>query len=196
MAQEPPINRTYRRTLAIALLLFFVTLTGAIILLIITSARETEREAEFNATVTAILSAAEQTLVAQATPPTPAPHIQPGEYPFAADPPSPQYGRSELPARQVVHGQVLDANGQPEDRFAVAVWGDYTPPQTLATGEIAEQDAGHWALALEGMVNRRVWVQLIAGDRYLSAPVEIVLNEANPARSAAEVIFQQVGDLN
>ena len=36
MAQEPPINRTYRRTLAIALLLFFVTLTGAIILLIIT----------------------------------------------------------------------------------------------------------------------------------------------------------------
>lgn len=196
MAQEPPVNRTYRRALAVALTMCFVTLTGAIILAIISSARESEREAQFNATVTAIVSAAEQTLVARETPPTTAPQIQPGVYPFEPDPSSPRYGRSELPTSQVVYGQVLDADGQPEDRFTVIVWGDYTPPQTVSVGEIAEQEAGHWALALEGRVNRRLWVQLSAGERYLSAPVEIVLSESNPARSAAEVIFRQVGTLN
>lgn len=196
MEQDPPIHRAYRNALAIALILFFFTLTGAIILAIITSARENEREDAFNATVTAVVYAAEQTLAARATPPTPAPAIRPGEYAFAVDPSSPRYERSDLPTSQVVHGQVLDVDGQPEDRFSIVLWGDYTPPQTIVTGEIAELEAGRWAVSLEGRVNRRVWVQLSAGDRYLSAPVEIVLEEANPERSAAEVIFRQVRPLN
>ena len=196
MEQGPPVDRAYRNALAIALVLFFVTLTGAIILVIITSARETEREDAFSATVTAVVASAQQTLAGRATPPTPAPAILPGEYAFAVDPPGPRYGRSDLPASQVVRGQVLAAEGQPEDRFSIVLWGDYTPLQTLATGEMAELEAGRWAVSLEGRVNRRVWVQLAAGDRYLSAPVEVVFEEANPARSAAEVTFRQVRPLN
>jgi len=196
MNQGRPVNRAYRNALAIALVLFFVTLTGAIILAIITSARQTEREDAFSATVTAVVSSAEQTLAARDIPPTPAPAIQPGEYAFAVDPPGPRYGPSDLPTSQVVRGQVLDAEGQPEDRFSIVLWGDYTPQQTLATGEMAEMEAGHWAVSLEGQVNRRVWVQLTAGDRYLSAPIEIVFEEANPARSAADVTLRQVRPLN
>ena len=95
-----------------------------------------------------------------------------------------------------MRGQVLNEEGEPEDRFSVMVWGDYTPQQTLATGEIAELAPGHWAVSLEGQVNRRLWVQVVAGDRYLSAPVEIVFEEANAERGAAEVIFRQVRPLN
>ncbi len=196
MGQGPPTNRTYRNALAIALVLFFVTLTGAIILMIITSARDDKREDDFNATVTAVVSSAQQTLAAQATPPTPAPAILSGEYTFAPDLPVPRYSPSDLPTRQIVRGQVLNEDGEPEDRFSVMVWGDYTPQQTLATGEIAELAPGHWAVSLEGQVNRRLWVQVVAGDRYLSAPVEIVFEEANAERSAAEVIFRQVRPLN
>ena len=47
-----------------------------------------------------------------------------------------------------------------------------------------------------GQVPAREPAQLAAGDRYLSAPVEVVFEEANPARSAAEVTFRQVRPLN
>ncbi|HMM27346.1 MAG TPA: hypothetical protein PKD46_03580 [Aggregatilineaceae bacterium] len=195
MEPDRLVTRTYKTSLTIAVLLLFTTLTGAVVLAIITSEREGEREESFAATLTAVFSAAQNTVAAHATPPTPAPTVQPGEYPFAAEPPGPRYSRAELPASQVVHGLVLDEAGEPVDRYSVTVWGDYTPARTLETGELVGLGPGRWALTLEGQVNRRVWVQLMAAGRYLSAPVEIVFEESNAERSAAEVVFHQIRPL-
>lgn len=195
MEQNRLVTRTYKTSLTIAVLLLFTTLTGAVILAIITSEREDEREESFAVTLTAVFSMAQSTVAAHATPPTPAPAVLPGEYPFAVEPPGPRYSRAEAPASQVVYGLVLDETGEPVDRYSVTVWGDYTPAQTLETGELAGLEPGRWALPLEDQINRRVWVQLMAAGRYLSAPVEIVFGESSAERSAAEVVFRQVRPL-
>jgi len=189
------VNRTYKTALTVALLLFFVTLTAMIILAIITAEREDEREEAFDATLTAVVGAAQQTLAAHTTPPTPAPEVLPGQYPFAPDSAAPRYSAADTPAAQVVRGQVLDEAGQPVDLVQVAVWGDYTALQMLDTGEVAGLERGRWSLALDGQLNRRVWVQLVTGGRYLSAPVEIVFEASSAGRSAAEIIFRQVQPL-
>lgn len=192
MEPERLVTRTYKTSLTIAVLLLFITLTGAVVLAIITSEREGEREESFAATLTAVFGAAQSTVAAQAAPPTPAPTVQPGEYPFAVEPPGPRYSRTELPAGQMVFGLVLDEAGEPVDRYSVTVWGDYTPAQTLETGALAGLGPGRWTLSLEGQVNRRVWVQLREAGRYLSAPIEIVFGETSAERSAAEVVFRQI----
>lgn len=196
MDSDRLVTRPYRTALAIAITLVFITLTAVIILLIITSAREDEREQEFSATLTAARHSAQQTIDALETAPTPAPEVIAGRYPFALEVPGPRYSAAPEPESQLVHGLILNDAGQPLDGIGVIVWGDYTPLQSLATGEPAGQEAGRWALALKGQINRRVWVQLAAGGRYLSAPVEVVFEETDGARSAAELVFRQTGPLS
>lgn len=196
MDSDRLVTRPYKTALAVAITLLFITLTAVIILLIITSAREDEREQEFSATLTAVQHSAQQTSGALETTATPAPEVIAGQYPFVLQASGPRYGAAPEPESQLVHGLILNDAGQPLDGISVIVWGDYTPLQALATGELAGQEAGRWALALEGQINRRIWVQLAAGGRYLSAPVEVVFEEMDNLRSAAELIFYQTGPLS
>ena len=185
-------NQRYRVALTVAIMLFLLTLTAAIVIIIIASAREADRENMFAVTLTAAFNELHATQTAAFNTPTPAPTLVYGEYPFGLAPDSPHYSASSACIGQVLMGSVLDQEGNPADGFDVQVWGDYAvPPQTLATGQLAGQDTGHWALTLEGVVNRRVWVQLTAADRYFSGPVEIVFADGDCSRNQVEVVFQQ-----
>jgi hypothetical protein len=68
-------------------------------------------------------------------------------------------------------------------------------PQFALTGEVAHNQ-GRWTLPLNGMVNRRLWVQLLAADHYVSAPVEIVLDVDNCDQNQVELIFEQTAPLS
>jgi hypothetical protein len=189
-------NQRYRVALTIAIILFLLTLTAAIVIIIIASAREADRENMFEVTLTAAFNELHATQTAAFDTPTPAPTLVYGQYPFALAPDSPHYSASPACVGQVVTGRVLDEGGNPVDGFQVQVWGDYAvPPQTLPTGQLAGQDRGHWTLTLEGVVNRRVWVQLTAADRYFSGPLEIVFAGGDCTRNQVEVVFQQIAPL-
>jgi hypothetical protein len=126
---------------------------------------------------------------------TPAPHVEPGQFPFALDASSPLYAAAETCDQQVIAGRMLDQDGDPADAYQVLVWGDDVEPQILYTGELAGLPSGEWQIALAGMVNRRLWAQVSAAGRYLSAPVEIVLNAEDCERNRVELTFEQTGPL-
>ena len=187
-------SRSYKIALTVAVLLFLVTLTAAIVIIIITSAREHDREAEFEITLTAAAEKLHEAQTAVADTPTPAPELTYGTYPFARSG-SPTYAAASNCALQVLTGRVLDGEDNPIDGFEVRVWGDYLAPQTVLTGEIVQQERGRWTLALEDTVNRRVWVQIAAVDRYLSSPVELVLGADDCSHNQVEVVFKQAAPL-
>ena len=185
-------NQRYRVALTVAIILFLLTLTAAIVIIIIASAREADRENTFEVTLTAAFNELHATQTAAFDTPTLAPTLVYGQYPFGLASDSPHYSAAPVCAGQVLMGRVLDQEGNPADGFEVQVWGDYVdPPQTLQTGQLAGQDQGRWTLTLEGVVNRRVWVQLTAADRYFSGPVEIVFADGDCTRNQVEVVFQQ-----
>ncbi len=45
------------------------------------------------------------------------------------------------------------------------------------------------------MLNRRVWVQITAANRILSAPVEIVFDASNCEQNRVEIVFEQIAPL-
>ena len=187
-------SRSYKIALTVAVLLFLVTLTAAIVIIIITSAREHDREAEFEITLTAAAEKLHEAQTAVADTPTPAPELTYGNYPFALSG-SPAYTAGGDCTHHILTGQVLDSEDNPIDGFEVRVWGDYLAPQTVLTGEIVQQERGRWTLVPEDTVNRRVWVQIAAADRYLSAPVELVLGADDCDHNQVEVVFKQVAAL-
>jgi hypothetical protein len=173
---------------ALAVVLFIVTITAGLVVVIIDSAREEERQAEFAATLTAV-AAAEGAI--GGTPPPDSGPPTPGQYLFAMPDDSPRYSPAPDCAQQIA-GQVRDPDGQPLDQMAIVVWGDYTPQRILPTGSLAGQDPGQFELTLDGVRNRRVWVQMLSGARYVSPPVEIVFNASDCERSHAAVSFEQI----
>jgi hypothetical protein len=191
----PRPSRLYMLWLTVATLLFLLTLTIGIILIIIGNARIDRREDEYHTTLTAVFSDLRQTETALITTSTPAPPVTPGYYVFALAPDSPTYSAAPTCDLQVLSGLVLDDGSQPVDRYTVVVWGDYTSRQTVLTGQVAGQDRGRWMLPLPGMLHRRVWVQLTAGDRYFSAPTEIVFDQNACDRNRVEIILEQVAPL-
>ncbi len=185
-------SRPYRIALTSAVLLFLATLTVAILAILIARAREEDRQAEFSLTLTAVFNERDQTNPVGGTgTATPAPPVEAGRYPFVLDT-DPVYSAAETCDHQIVTGSVLDQEGNPIDVFQVKVWGDYSPLVFLRIGEV---EPGWWGVRLDGMVNRRVWVQLVYENRYLSAPVEIVLAGENCDQNRVEVDFKQIESL-
>jgi hypothetical protein len=188
-------SHRYRIALTIAIILFLITLTSAILIIIIASAREADRESIFEVTLTAAFNELHQMQTDVFDTPTPAPTLVYGQYPFGLASDSPRYSAAPACTGQVLVGRVLNQDGNPVDGFEVRVWGDYMGPQTVQTGPLASQGMGRWTLILERVINRRVWVQLTAADRYLSAPVEIVFAGGDCTQDQAEVVFQQTAPL-
>lgn len=188
-------SHTYKVSLAAAVLLFFATLTIAVIAIIIANARERNREEEFDSTLTAVWQRIDATQTALAITPTPGPAVVYGEYAFTLAPESPAYGAGDTCDVQVVAGRVQDQQGQPIDGFSVLVWGDYTPAQTVQTGELTGEPRGYWALTLAPDVRRRVWVQLTGENRFFSAPVEIIFDNPGCDHNRVEIVFQQIAPL-
>ncbi len=191
-------NRPYQVALTVAVILFIVTLTISILVLIISREESQDREQAFDMTLTAIYADVSQTQAALAdrlrTPPDVPPPVY-REYPFALAPDSPRYAAAATCSEQVIDGTVRDMDGQPTDALNITVWGDYLDAQTVPTGELAGQDAGRWRVTLSGPANRRVFVQLHAAGRYLSAPVELVFDATDCARNRATVDFVQIAPL-
>jgi hypothetical protein len=188
-------SRRYKIALAGAVLLFMATLTLTIVVALIASARQQDREAELEMTLTAAFAGLNQTEMARAVSPTPAPILTYGRFPFALRDGSPAYQAAENCDQQILGGSVLDQDGEPTDAFQALIWGDFFTTQVVSTGEVAQQAKGEWRLELSGMVNRRLWAQLIAGGRYLSAPVEIVFGAGNCDQNRVDVTFSQVAPL-
>lgn len=172
-------------------------LTIVTALIIIARSRETDRQDQFNATLTRVWRQVNQTPTATpALTPTDAPPLTLGEYPFALAPNNPVYSAADNCGMQILSGIILTEDGAPTDAFHLAIWGDYTPPQIIPTGEVAGGEPGRWTLTLDGVVERRVWIQLTADDRYFSPPTEIVLKGSDCTQNHAEITFQQIAPLN
>jgi hypothetical protein len=172
-------------------LLLLATLTAVALLALLANAQEERRASDFTATLTAL---APGLIFAQsdlAPSPEPGTTLVPGQFPFTLGSASPAFDRGDSCAEQVVAGIIVDSSGQPTDAFTLLAWGDYVAPRLLLTGEIAGYEVGQWRLAVPGDINRRVWVQMMAAGRYLSAPVEIVFGAGDCDRSRATVIFEQ-----
>jgi len=189
----PYSSRPYKIALTVAVVLFFATLTVTILVILIGNAREESRETEFGLTLTAVLSEISTAEAIAST--TPAPPLELGHFPFTPGAGSPHFAAAETCEQQIVAGRILDEEGSPSDVFQVLLWGDDVESQTLFTGELAALPAGEWQLILSGMTNRRLWVQISAAGRYLSAPVEIVLDADDCERNRVEIVFEQTGPL-
>lgn len=193
---EPiPSSRPYRIALTIAIILLLLTLTLGITILIIANARNQRQEDEFMQTMTGVFVDLNQTQTAAASTPAAAPPVVLGEYAFTPAADQPLYSAAETCDTQTITGQIQDRDGQPTDRFTILIWGDNTPMQSMPTGEIAGQESGRWSLILDGVVHRRLWVQLMAEERYFSAPIEVIFVEGDCERNHAEIIFEQVAPL-
>ncbi len=192
----PPSSRPYRLMLGGTVLLFLGTLTAAVLIILLANAQEASRESDFAATLTALAPGMYLAQSNFAPSPEPGTTLVSGQYPFVPSDDSPGFGPANSCAEQVVTGSVLDSSGQPTDAFTVLAWGDYAAPRLLLTGEIAGHEVGQWQLVVPGGINRRVWVQVTAAGRYLSAPVEIVFSAEDCARTLATVVFAQRGALD
>lgn len=201
MNQEPkPVSTarrssTYMFALTAALLMMFLLFTSAIVLIIVGRAGDKKKDREFNITLTSIYADVNATNAARIVTPTPAPPITQGEYLFAPDA-DPVFSALESCTAQIVSGQVLDNEGNPTDRYTVLVWGDFLPTTPITTGELSGEGEGRWTLVLNGMVNRRLWAQITAGNRYFSAPVEIVFDQAACDRNHVDIVFRQIAPLS
>jgi hypothetical protein len=182
-------NRTYQIALTSAVLLFLATLTVAILAILIARAREEDRQVEFDLTLTALFNDRHSTPTAPFGTATPAPVVIAGQYAYGM-PSGPVYSAAETCDHQIVTGTVLDQSRRPMDAYQVKVWGDYSPLVFLRIGEV---EPGWWGLRLDGMINRRLWVQLVDENRYLSAPVEVVFSGDDCERNRVEVDFRENG---
>ncbi|NDJ76788.1 MAG: hypothetical protein GYB65_11060 [Chloroflexi bacterium] len=183
-------SRAYMIGLTTAILLFLATLTTVVITILIARARQTEREDEFDLTMTAVYATMRELERAVVEVPT-APEITPGVYAFEVQG-SPAYSAAEVCDGQTLTGRILDADGSPTDAVTVRVWGDFTPDRVVDTGPVVGLEPGEWRLTLAGMVNRRVWVQLTVGEQYVSAPVAAVFSEEGCDANTASITFRQV----
>lgn len=185
------ISRPYRLMLGGTVLLLLATLTAVALLILLANAQEERQESDFTATLTALAPSmyfAQSDLVPS---PEPGAMLVPGQFPFALGTESLSPAPGDSCAEQVVTGSILDNSGQPTDAFSVLVWGDFVSPRLLLTGEIAGLETGQWRLVVPGDINRRVWVQMTAAGRYLSAPVEIVFSAGDCDHSQVSLIFEQ-----
>lgn len=189
---QPPASpsRAYRLALSGAVLLFLAVLTIALLIILLDNARERNQQEEFAATLTAIAAdlAFEQVEIAAEAGDAP---LSAGQFAFVLRDEGVTYGAGDSCDVQQVGGQVMGADGQPTDAFAVLVWGDYLAPRLVLTGEIAGYPPGTWALTMPGGLHRRVWIQITGAGRMLSAPVEVIFSAGDCVHNAAEAIFRQ-----
>jgi hypothetical protein len=192
-------SQRYRLMLRTAAILLLITLTISITVIIISHDDETEREATFDSTLTAVFDDVQGAATARAdlvrTPQDAAP-LTAHEYPFAPVDSAPIYADGASCDRQVLGGIVFDSDRTPTDALNVRVWGDYIEPRTLLTGALTGHKDGAWSVVLDGGINRRVFVQLAAAGRYLSPPVEVVFPAEDCDRMHATLDFEQVAPLD
>jgi hypothetical protein len=189
-------SHRYRVWLTIAVLLFLITLTTVVVLIIIGNARAETREEEFENTLTAVWSDISATQTALVESATPAPVVIAGQFDFVPAAGSPAYSGLPICDRQVVAGRVSDQDGLPLDGFDLYVWGDFITPRIVATGPVTGHEPGQWTLTFSNMLNRRVWVQVVAGDRHLSMPVEVIFSREDCSRNRADIIFERTAAPN
>jgi hypothetical protein len=188
-------SRPYKVAFTVAVLLFLATLTAAVLVIIIANARDEGRESELEITLTAVFERVSQTETALAATPTSAPPLVYGRFPFALRGGSLVYSPAETCDQQLLTGYVFDQQGDPTDTFRITVWGDYITPQFLATGAAVQQGEGQWNLRLTDTANRRLWVQIMAAERYISAPVEVVFSAGDCEHNRVEIVFEQIAPL-
>lgn len=186
-------NRPYKTAFTVAVLLFLATLTTATLVIIIANARD---ENQIELTLTSAFDRLSQTETALASTSTPAPRLVFGRFPFAlGESDSMVYSAAETCEQQRLIGRIFDQQGEPTDAFRIAVWGDYLPLEFLTTGAAVQQAKGQWLLRLNNITNRRLWVQVMAAERYVSAPVEIVFSAGDCEHNQVEIVFQQIAPL-
>jgi hypothetical protein len=188
-------SRPYKVAFTVSVLLFLATLTAAVLVIIIANARDEGHVSQLETTLTAVFDRVSQTETALAATPTPAPPLVFGRFPFALGGGRLVYTAAETCEQQVLDGYVYDQQDNPTDAFRIAVWGDYLSPQILSTGAAVQQDDGQWMLQLNDPVNRRLWVQVMAAERYVSAPVEVVFSAGDCAQNRVQVLFVQIAPL-
>ncbi len=192
MSDDIYTSRPYKIGLKVAVLLFLITLTAVIVILVIANARDERQEREFSSTLTAVWndSAATQTAVADLTGSA---LSGPFALPFALVPGSLTLSAGETCASQTVSGQVLDRDGQPYPGLSVMIWGSALAPILVETaGDDAEQP-GTWAFTLDGTTSRHVWVQLVDGEQPVSPPVAVVFEAGDCERNHAALTLRQAG---
>lgn len=191
-------NRPYQVALMVAVLLFLVTLTISMMVLIISRDDQEDRQQAFDTTLTAVHAAMLQTqtaLLDRVHTPEDVPPPVYREYPFVLASGAPRYTAADSCNQQVLAGTIRDLAGQPVDALNVSVWGDHIATQTVLTGELTGQDPGRWRVTLDNAASRRVFVQLNAAGRYVSAPVELIFDATDCAHNRASVDFEQVAPL-
>lgn len=187
-------NRRYKIALSGTIVLLAFAVTIAVLVLIFADARQESRETEFETTLTALFADLALTQAAANASPligATLPPLTPGSYPFVVRAGDPRYSRPATCTYPRIRGEVRDLNGALTDAYQVQVWGDALPLQIVLTGEPAGQPAGSWQVTLNALAHRRVWVQLSAGGRYYSAPVEVVFAAGVCDRAQATIVFEQ-----
>jgi hypothetical protein len=182
---DPYSSRPYKVAFTVAVLLFLATLTATALVIIIANARQESHEDRFDITLTALSDRMIQTETALAATPTPAPPLVFGHYPFTLGGGRLVYTAAETCEQQVLDGYVYDQQDNPTDAFRIAVWGDYLSPQFLSTGAAVEQAEGQWTLR-----------QVMAAERYVSAPVEVVFSAGDCAQNRVQILFVQIAPLD
>lgn len=187
-------SNRYKNALAVVFVLFLALLTSTILLIILSSSSRRNLEEEYELTLTAVMTDITQQKTAIAITPTPVPRPIAGHYPFQLHNESVTFTASGDCTQQVVSGHVLNTAGDPVDGLQVLIWGDYTPAQIGQTGRVAGLPTGSWQVNLPGTINRRLWVQLTDGARFLSDPVEFIFERENCAQNQAAITFIEIGD--
>jgi hypothetical protein len=191
----------YKRALAVAVLLFLATLTASILIAILSTSNRRSLQEDHEMTLTAVVHDLSQTLTAGIATPTTAPVPQVGVFPFALEAGGPTYHAAEPCDRHVLTGSITDQDGQPLNGIKVWIWADYGGilTDTLRSGYAPAWEPaigpGEFVLTIPDMINRRVWVQLVIDERFVSAPVEIVFEQDDCAHNQADVAFRQIETL-
>lgn len=188
-------SRPYKVGVSIASLLFLITLTTVIVILIIDNAREARQENEFAATLTAVWDehAATQTAVAELTGSALG---GPFALPFALAPGSLTLSAGDACTGQTISGQTLDLDGQPYPGLNVMIWGSGLAPVVIETAGDEAEAPGSWTLTLDGVFDRHIWIQLMSGDQPLSPPVAIVFASSDCERNHAGLVLRQTGPID
>ncbi len=169
----PPASRPYKVVLSLALGLVAVTLTGAVLLIILGNARQEGLQA----TLTAVHN--DYTELQRTT------GTDTSIFPLRlAD--APHYSAAEDCSAQIVEGVIQPPPNVAPDAYHVLLWGDRLDIQHLPVGA-----DGRWRSEIRSFVQgRSVWVQIVhLSGFYASAPVQLTLSGESCTHNHATLRF-------
>ena len=154
----PKTSRPYKIALTVAVALVVATLTVAVLLIIIGSARQED----FQATLTAVYT--DYTSLQRSV----GMDMSGFSLQLAE---APRYSAADDCSAQIVEGEVQPPPDTPPDAYRVQVWGD-----GLDVQHVPVDADGRWRATLFDVQGRRVWVQVVhQNGYYASAPVQLAL---------------------